>query len=64
MPGERLVGQAQTANARIYELSQSDAEHAGMGTTLTALYVGDETSRSPTSATAAPTACATASSSA
>ncbi len=37
-----LVGQAQTANTRIYDLSQSDAEHAGMGTTLTALYVGDE----------------------
>jgi protein phosphatase len=38
----RLVGHAQTANALIHDLSQKDAEHAGMGTTLTALYVGDD----------------------
>src|SRR6266566_4848244 len=29
------------SNSRIYELSHSNAEHAGMGTTLTAVYVGD-----------------------
>lgn len=41
-PEERLAEGALAANARIYELSQSNAEHAGMGTTLTAVYVGAE----------------------
>jgi serine/threonine protein phosphatase PrpC len=35
---ERLV---QQANARIHELSHANAEQAGMGTTLTAIYVGE-----------------------
>jgi serine/threonine protein phosphatase PrpC len=30
------------ANARIYQLSRSNADQAGMGTTLTALYVAEE----------------------
>jgi serine/threonine protein phosphatase PrpC len=38
---QRLAAQAAAANARIHELSQVDAEHAGMGTTLTAVYVGE-----------------------
>ena len=42
MPEERLAANALAANARIHELSQSNAEHAGMGTTLTAVYVGAE----------------------
>ena len=33
------------ANARIHELSHSNAEHAGMGTTLTAVYVAPAGSR-------------------
>jgi protein phosphatase len=41
-PEERLAEAARAANARIHELSQSNAEHAGMGTTLTAIYVGAE----------------------
>lgn len=42
-PAERALAElAQTANARIHELSHSNAEHAGMGTTLTAVYVGEE----------------------
>jgi serine/threonine protein phosphatase PrpC len=40
-PEETLAGYARAANARIYELSRSNAEQAGMGTTLTALYVGE-----------------------
>jgi protein phosphatase len=40
-PEDRLLAQAQAANARIYELSHSHAEQAGMGTTLTAVYVGE-----------------------
>ena len=39
---ERLAANALAANARIHELSQRNAEHAGMGTTLTAIYVGEE----------------------
>src|SRR6478672_880012 len=35
---ERLV---QAANTRIHELSHANAEQAGMGTTLTAVYVGE-----------------------
>ncbi len=41
-PEERLAANALAANARIHELSQNNAEHAGMGTTLTAVYVGEE----------------------
>ncbi len=41
-PEQQLVAHAHAANTRIHELSQSDAEHAGMGTTLTAVYVGAE----------------------
>jgi protein phosphatase len=40
-PEGRLLAFAQAANARIYELSHSHAEQAGMGTTLTAVYVGE-----------------------
>jgi PPM family protein phosphatase len=39
-PEAALATVAQQANARIYELSHSHAEQAGMGTTLTAVYVG------------------------
>jgi PPM family protein phosphatase len=37
-----LAAHARAANVRIHERSQADAEHAGMGTTLTAVYVGEE----------------------
>ncbi|MFI4992912.1 MAG: Stp1/IreP family PP2C-type Ser/Thr phosphatase [Solirubrobacterales bacterium] len=37
-----LAAYARAANVSIHELSQANAEHAGMGTTLTALYVGAE----------------------
>jgi protein phosphatase len=40
-PEERLAGCAQAANRRIYEVSHSEHERAGMGTTLTAVYVDD-----------------------
>jgi PPM family protein phosphatase len=40
-PEHALAALAQTANARIHELSHTNAEQAGMGTTLTALYVGE-----------------------
>ena len=40
-PEESLEALAQAANSRIHELSHVDAEHAGMGTTLTAVYVGE-----------------------
>ncbi len=40
-PEERLAGCAQVANQRIYEISRTDEERAGMGTTLTAVYVDD-----------------------
>jgi serine/threonine protein phosphatase PrpC len=36
-----LAHLAQAANARIHELSHANAEQAGMGTTLTAIYVGE-----------------------
>ncbi len=39
-PEAALATLAQRANARIHELSHSHAEQAGMGTTLTAVYVG------------------------
>jgi PPM family protein phosphatase len=41
-PEEQLAAHALAANARIHELSRSNAEQAGMGTTLTAIYVGPE----------------------
>jgi PPM family protein phosphatase len=37
-----LAAYAQAANVSIHERSQASAEHAGMGTTLTAVYVGAE----------------------
>jgi PPM family protein phosphatase len=37
-----LAAYARAANISIHELSQANAEHAGMGTTLTAVYVGPE----------------------
>jgi PPM family protein phosphatase len=40
-PESALSMLALAANSRIHELSHSDAEHAGMGTTLTAVYVGE-----------------------
>jgi protein phosphatase len=40
-PEHALAAHAHEANARIHELSHSDAAHAGMGTTLSAVYVGE-----------------------
>jgi protein phosphatase len=40
-PEERLATRAREANRRIYELSRSQHERAGMGTTLTAAYLDD-----------------------
>jgi PPM family protein phosphatase len=40
-PELALVALVQAANSRIHELSHSNAEQAGMGTTLTAVYVGE-----------------------
>jgi serine/threonine protein phosphatase PrpC len=40
-PEAALATLALAANSRIHELSHSNAEQAGMGTTLTAVYVGD-----------------------
>jgi PPM family protein phosphatase len=40
-PEAALASLAEEANARIHELSHSHAEQAGMGTTLTAVYVGE-----------------------
>ena len=40
-PERELAELAQQANSRIHELSHVNAEHAGMGTTLTAVYVGE-----------------------
>jgi serine/threonine protein phosphatase PrpC len=40
-PELALAELAQAANARIHELSHTHAEQAGMGTTLTAVYVGE-----------------------
>jgi PPM family protein phosphatase len=39
---ERLAGRIREANERIHELAQSDPARAGMGTTMTAAYVGDD----------------------
>lgn len=41
-PEGSLAAQVAHANARIHELSHQRAEHAGMGTTITVLYVGEE----------------------
>jgi serine/threonine protein phosphatase PrpC len=41
-PEQALAAQALAANARIHALSRENAEHAGMGTTLTAVYVGEQ----------------------
>lgn len=41
-PVQALTDHAHAANARIHELSHSDAAHAGMGTTLSAVYVGEQ----------------------
>jgi protein phosphatase len=38
---ERLAGLVLKANERIIELAQADRERAGMGTTMTAAYVGE-----------------------
>jgi protein phosphatase len=40
-PEERLAEIARSANSRIHELSVSDDRRTGMGTTLTAAYVGE-----------------------
>jgi len=40
-PELELAALARAANARIHELSHANAEQAGMGTTLTAVYVGE-----------------------
>ncbi|MDQ6805588.1 MAG: Stp1/IreP family PP2C-type Ser/Thr phosphatase [Actinomycetota bacterium] len=40
-PEERLAAVALDANRRIYDLSRSESERAGMGTTLTAAYLGE-----------------------
>jgi PPM family protein phosphatase len=37
-----LADLARAANTHIHELSHANAEHAGMGTTLTAVYVGEQ----------------------
>jgi PPM family protein phosphatase len=41
-PEASLLAQVERANARINELSHRSAEHAGMGTTITAVYVGEQ----------------------
>ncbi|MEA2295246.1 MAG: family protein phosphatase, partial [Solirubrobacteraceae bacterium] len=40
-PEEALVGTIREANHRIHEMSQSDSQRQGMGTTCTAAYVGE-----------------------
>ena len=39
---ERLASLVEDANTRIHDLSQSDAERAGMGTTITVVHVGED----------------------
>jgi PPM family protein phosphatase len=39
---ERLIDRIRAANRRIYDLSRTEHEHAGMGTTLTAVYLDDD----------------------
>jgi serine/threonine protein phosphatase PrpC len=41
-PELALAELARAANTHIHELSHASAEHAGMGTTLTAVYVGEQ----------------------
>src|SRR3954466_10563836 len=41
-PQELLAKRGAEANSAIYDLSKSDAKRAGMGTTLTAIYVGED----------------------
>jgi PPM family protein phosphatase len=41
-PAEALVRVIEDANRRIHERSQAESQRAGMGTTVTAAYVGDE----------------------
>jgi serine/threonine protein phosphatase PrpC len=41
-PEQALADLTRAANSRIHELSHSHSEQAGMGTTLTAMYVGTE----------------------
>jgi PPM family protein phosphatase len=41
-PEERLADRVREANARIHELSRSEAEHAGMGTTLTSALLDSD----------------------
>src|ERR1700737_4409385 len=41
-PESALADLTQKANSRIHELSHSHTDQAGMGTTLTALYVGEQ----------------------
>src|ERR687887_1802734 len=40
-PEEQLASIARAANRKIYDLARSDESHAGMGTTLTAVMVGE-----------------------
>jgi PPM family protein phosphatase len=40
-PGDALADVIESANRAIHARSRSEAEHAGMGTTLTAAYVGE-----------------------
>jgi protein phosphatase len=39
---QRLADLVQSANERIHDLSRSDDQHAGMGTTMTVVLVGEE----------------------
>ena len=41
-PAEALVKVIEDANRRIHERSRADEQRAGMGTTVTAAYVGEE----------------------
>jgi serine/threonine protein phosphatase PrpC len=41
-PESSLVAQVEQANARINELSHDNVEHAGMGTTITVVYVAEQ----------------------
>jgi len=41
-PEAALAALAHAANSRIHELSHTNSEQAGMGTTLTAVYVGEQ----------------------
>jgi PPM family protein phosphatase len=41
-PEERLTARIRSANRQIYDVSRTEHEHAGMGTTLTAVYLADD----------------------